>query len=136
MERVVSCYEAGRDGFWLHRALLSMGIENVVVDSSSIEVNRRSRRVKTDRVDAEKLLSQLIRFKNGEEKVWSVVRVPTPEQEDGRQLSRELGAHGRAHAPPQPASESVAAQGISVNVARPSSRNSVDDVVVTPMPPA
>jgi transposase len=88
--RVVSCYEAGRDGFWLHRALVSMGIENVVVDSSSIETNRRARRVKTDRVDAQKLLSQLIRFHNGEEKVWSVVRVPTPEQEDGRQLSREL----------------------------------------------
>lgn len=88
--RVVSCYEAGREGFWLHRALLAMGIENVVVDSSSIETNRRARRLKTDRVDVQKLLSQLIRFHNGEKKVWSVVRVPTPEQEDGRQLSREL----------------------------------------------
>ncbi len=55
--RVVSCYEAGRDGFWLHRYLLSLGIANLVVDSSSIEVNRRKRRAKTDRIDAGKLLS-------------------------------------------------------------------------------
>ena len=88
--RVASCYEAGREGFWLHRALVSMGIDNVVVDSSSIEVNRRSRRAKTDRLDAEKLLSLRIRSLHGEPKVWSVVRVPTPEQEDARQLSREL----------------------------------------------
>lgn len=88
--RVVSCYEAGRDGFWLHRFLLSQGIENRVVDSSSIEVNRRARRAKTDRLDAQKLLSQLIRFTQGE-KVFSVVRVPTCEQEDGRQGPRELG---------------------------------------------
>ena len=89
--RVVSCYEAGRDGFWLHRFLLSQGIENLVVDSSSIEVNRRARRAKTDRLDAQKLLSHLIRFTQGE-KVFSVVRVPTPEQEDGRQGPRELGS--------------------------------------------
>jgi len=88
--RVVSCYEAGRDGFWLHRFLISQGVENVVVDSSSLEVNRRARRAKTDRLDAEALVSRLIRFTQGEKKVWSVVRVPTPEQEDGRHLSREL----------------------------------------------
>lgn len=52
--RVVSCYEAGRDGFWLHRCLVHHGIENLVVDSSSIEVNRRRRRAKTDRLDVEK----------------------------------------------------------------------------------
>lgn len=90
--RVVSCYEAGRDGFWLHRWLLSQGVENRVVDSSSIEVNRRSRRAKTDRLDAQKLLTQLIRFTQGEEKAFSVLRVPSPEQEDFRQGPRELSS--------------------------------------------
>src|SRR6516165_435135 len=51
---VVSCYEAGRDGFWLHRWLTSHGIANVIVDSASIEVNRRRRRAKSDRLDAAK----------------------------------------------------------------------------------
>jgi transposase len=88
--RIVSCYEAGRDGFWLHRYLLSCGIDNVVVDSSSIEVNRRRRRAKTDRIDARKLLSMLMRYHGGERKLWSVVRVPSVEQEDGRNLNREL----------------------------------------------
>jgi len=88
--RVVSCYEAGRDGFWLHRFLLSRGVSNVVVDSSSIEVNRRSRRAKTDRLDAQKLLMMLIRHDLGEEgRVWSVVRVPSVEQEADRQLHRD-----------------------------------------------
>src|SRR5688572_20451145 len=71
--RVVSCYEIGREGFWLHRALISRGIENVVVDAASIEVNRRDRRAKTDRMDAEKLVRQLTRHCSGEERVWSVV---------------------------------------------------------------
>jgi len=88
--RIVSCYEAGRDGFWLHRYLLSHGVENVVVDSSSIEVNRRKRRAKTDRIDARKLLRMLMRYHGGERKLWSVVRVPSVEAEDGRQLGREL----------------------------------------------
>ena len=87
---VVCCYEAGRDGFWLHRFLLVQGIQNLVVDSSSIEVNRRQRRAKSDRLDAVKLVQQLIRWHNGEKKVWSVVHVPTVEQEDQRQLHREL----------------------------------------------
>jgi transposase len=90
--RVVSCYEAGRDGFWLHRALTQAGIENVVVDSASLEVNRRFRRVKTDRVDLGKLVTMLIRYQAGEQKVWRVVRVPSVEQEDGRQLHRELAS--------------------------------------------
>jgi transposase len=90
MAPVVSCYEAGRDGFWLHRHLESRGVQNVVVDSSSIEVNRRSRRAKTDRLDVRKLLHMLIRYGSGDRKVWSVVRVPTREEEDGRQLHREL----------------------------------------------
>jgi transposase len=90
--RIVSCYEAGRDGFWLHRYLLSCGIENIVVDSSSIEVNRRKRRTKTDRVDAGKLLQMLMRYHGGERALWSVVNVPSVESEDGRQLNRELEA--------------------------------------------
>ena len=62
---VVSCYEAGRDGFWLHRWLTSQGIANVIVDSASIEVNRRRRRAKSDRLDAAKLVSMLVRFHAG-----------------------------------------------------------------------
>jgi len=89
--RVRSCYEAGRDGFWLHRWLVEQGIDNIVVDSASIEVNRRARRAKTDRLDADKLLSMLLRYHGEEPRVWSVVRVPTPEQEDARRAHRELG---------------------------------------------
>ena len=88
--RVVSCYEAGRDGFWLDRYLRSEGIENVIVDAASIEVNRRARRAKTDRLDLGKLLTMLIRYHSSEPKVWHVVQVPTLEQEDRRQLHREL----------------------------------------------
>jgi transposase len=88
--RVISCYEAGRDGFWLHRALLAMGVENQIVDSSSIEVNRRQRRAKTDRLDAGKLVGMLWRWLWGDRKVWSVVRVPSVAEEDRRQLNREL----------------------------------------------
>ncbi len=87
---VQSCYEAGRDGFWLHRYLASRGIANSVVDSSSIEVNRRRKRAKTDRLDARKLVTMLIRAGGGEQKVWSVVNVPTPTAEDQRQVHREL----------------------------------------------
>jgi len=88
--RVVSCYEAGRDGFWMHRALLGMGVENQIVDSASIEINRRTRRAKTDRLDAGKLVTMLLRWLGGDRRVWSVVRVPSPEEEDRRQLHREL----------------------------------------------
>jgi len=89
---VASCYEAGRDGFWLHRYLINEGIDNIIVDSASLEVNRRRRKVKTDRVDAHKLLTMLVRYHNGEPKVWHIVQVPTVEQEDGRQLHRELAS--------------------------------------------
>lgn len=88
--RVVSCYEAGRDGFWLHRHLRSIGIENQVVDAASIEVSRRLRHVKTDRLDGERLLVKLMRYHMGERGGWSVVRVPSPEEEDARHLHREL----------------------------------------------
>jgi transposase len=68
---VVSCYEAGRDGFWIHRAVTSVGIANRVVDSASLEVNRRARRAKTDRLDALKLVMMLVRVASGERGVWS-----------------------------------------------------------------
>jgi transposase len=87
---VISCYEAGRDGFWLHRYLLAHGITNHVVDSSSIEVNRRARRTKTDRLDLGGLLSLLARYVQGDRRVWRVVRVPTVAEEDARQLPRTL----------------------------------------------
>jgi transposase len=87
--RVVSCYEAGRDGFWLHRQLVELGIANRVVDAASIEVSRRARRAKTDRLDAQALLEKLMRYEGGERRVWRVVRVPDPEWEDLRPLHRE-----------------------------------------------
>jgi transposase len=87
---IVSCYEAGRDGFWLHRFLQTRGIDNKVIDSASIEVNRRQRRAKSDWLDAAKLVSMLLRYQGGEKKVWRVVQVPDVCAEDGRQLHREL----------------------------------------------
>jgi len=89
---VVSCYEAGRDGFWIHRALVERGIQNRVVDSASIEVNRRARRAKTDRLDALKLATMLVRVCYGEKRVWSEVRVPMVSDEAARQVSRERTA--------------------------------------------
>ena len=94
---VVSCYEAGRDGFWIHRALLAQGIANRVVDSASIEVNRRARRAKTDRLDALKLVTMLVRVHQGERRVWSEVRVPTVAAEAARHLSRERTALTQEH---------------------------------------
>lgn len=87
--RVVSCYEAGRDGFWLHRWLASQGIENEVVDSASIERSRRARQAKTDRLDAESLLRLLRRYHGGERKALRVVRVPSEAEEDQRRRHRE-----------------------------------------------
>jgi transposase len=87
---IVSCYEAGRDGFWLHRCLTARGIGNVIVDSASIEVNRRKRRVKSDKLDANKLVNMLLRHHAGERKLWSVVWVPSVADEDQRQLHREM----------------------------------------------
>ena len=89
---VESCYEAGRDGFWIHRAVTQLGLRNRVVDSASIEVNRRARRAKTDRLDALKLVRMLVRVCYGERRVWSEVRVPTVADEAGRQVSRERTA--------------------------------------------
>src|ERR1017187_5245542 len=71
---VISCYEAGRDGFWLHRYLLSKGVQSLIVDAASIEVNRRKRRAKTNRLDAASLVVMLIRWHLGERKLWSIVQ--------------------------------------------------------------
>ena len=88
--KVHTCYEAGRDGWWLHRWLIEQGIDNIVVDAASIEVNRRARRAKTDRLDGDKLLVMLLRHHTGE-RVWSVLREPSAEAEDARRTHRELG---------------------------------------------
>src|SRR5438128_221442 len=87
---VVSCYEAGREGFWLHRFLQGHGITNHVVDSSSIEVNRRRRRAKSEGLAVRKLLSMLLRYAQGERQGWQVVKVPSVEAEDPRHLHRDL----------------------------------------------
>jgi len=87
---VVSCYEAGREGFWLHRFLQGHGITNHGVDSSAIELNRRRRRAKSDGLDVRKLLSLLMRYEQGERHVWQVVKVPSVEAEDHRYLHRDL----------------------------------------------
>src|SRR5262245_25769067 len=87
---VHSCHEAGREGFWPHRLLTRLGVTNLVVDSSSIEVPRRARRAKTDRVDGEKLLRLLVRYWRGEHDCWHVVQVPAPAVEDARHASRSV----------------------------------------------
>jgi transposase len=87
--RVVSCYEAGRDGFWLHRVLRGAGVENRVIDPTSLLVDRRARRVKTDRLDAEALLRALMAWHRGEPRVCATVRVPSPDEEDARRTTRE-----------------------------------------------
>lgn len=86
---IVSCYEAGRDGFWIHRALVDSGVENYVLDSASIEVSRRKKQVKTDRVDVIALLRLLMRYASGEKEAMHTVRVPTVSEEDERRLNRE-----------------------------------------------
>src|SRR6201981_379330 len=83
---IISCYEAGYDGFWLHRVLEAHGIHNHVLDPASLQVNRRARRPKTDRIDADRMVRALIRHLRGEPEACSVVRVPSPEQEDARRL--------------------------------------------------
>src|SRR6478736_8332509 len=86
---VMSCYEAGYDGFWLHRQLEAHGVHNHVLDPASLQVNRRARRPKTDRIDADRMVRALIRHLRGEPEACSVIRVPSPEQEDARRLHRE-----------------------------------------------
>jgi len=86
---VVSCYEAGYDGFWLHRLVTAAGITNLVFDPASIAVEQRARRAKTDRIDGERLLQTLMAHWRGEPRVVRIVRVPSVEQEDARRASRE-----------------------------------------------
>jgi transposase len=88
---VRSCYEAGRDGFWVHRLLSQEGIENLVVDSSSIEVNRRQRRAKTDRLDGLALCRKLVQYWSGDRHTWKVVHVPSEALEDARHAERGIG---------------------------------------------
>jgi transposase len=85
---VRSCYEAGRDGFWVHRLLATLAVENCVVDSSSIEVNRRARQAKTDPLDATRLLRMLLRYWSGERDLWHVCWVPSVAEEDVRHQTR------------------------------------------------
>lgn len=87
--RVVSCYEAGYDGFWLHRLLQAAGITNLVFDAASIAVEQRSRRAKTDRIDGELMLRTLMAYLRGEPRVVRIVRVPSVAAEDARRASRE-----------------------------------------------
>jgi transposase len=87
--QIISCYEAGRDGFWIHRALLAERITNHVIDSASIEVSRRKRHVKTDKVDVIAMLRLLIRFNSGEREALKAIRVPSIKEEDERRLHRE-----------------------------------------------
>ena len=87
--RILSCYEAGLDGHWLHRWLADNGVLNYEIDASSIEVNRRARRAKTDRIDLAQLMRSFLAYLRGEPRVCSMVRVPTPEDEDRKRRTRE-----------------------------------------------
>ena len=89
--RAIVIQEAGLDGFWIHRLLLAEGIESHVVDAASIAVDRRHRRAKTDAIDGETLLRTLMAWARGERRVCSMVRAPSPEEEDRRRLTRERG---------------------------------------------
>ena len=89
--KAIVIQEAGLDGFWIHRLLLADGIESHVVDAASIAVNRRHRRAKTDAIDGETLLRTLMAWARGERRVCSMVRAPSPEEEDRRRLTRERG---------------------------------------------
>lgn len=87
--QVLSCYEAGLDGHWLHRWLTTQGVINHEIDPSSIEVNRRARRAKTDRIDLEKMMRAFLAHLRGEPRVCSIIHVPTVEDEDRKRLTRE-----------------------------------------------
>jgi transposase len=87
--RILSCYEAGLDGHWLHRWLADQGVMSHIVDPSSIEVSRRGRRAKTDRIDLEKLMRAFLAYLRGEPRVCSMLHVPSAEDEDRKRSSRE-----------------------------------------------
>src|ERR1700747_646708 len=98
---ITLCYEVGHDAFWLARFLKARGIECLVIDPGSLQVNRRGRRVKTDRVDVKMLLRTLIAWRRGERHVWSLVRIPSVDEEDLRRSHRERGRLVREHQPDQ-----------------------------------
>ena len=98
--KAIVIQEAGLDGFWIHRLLLADGIESHVVDAASIAVNRRHRRAKTDAIDGETLLRTLMAWARGERRVCSMVRAPSPEEEDRRRLTRERGSSRNAFSTP------------------------------------
>lgn len=135
---IFSCYEAGREGFWLDRLLRQMSVVNLVVDSSSIEVDRRARRAKTDRLDAAKLISMLLRYWAGEKNLWSVVHVPTPEQEDGRHLQREIRTLKKEQTRlTNRVKGLLAGQGVAVRIGRGGFQDSVDAIRIwdgSPLP--
>lgn len=114
----ISCYEAGRDGFWLHRYLQSQGITNYVVDSASIEVSRRYRRVKTDRIDVTKLHSMLIRYVYGEAKLWRVLHIPDPKDEDDKRIGREIKRLKKERSAHTNRIKSLLMHGIKTNIGR------------------
>jgi transposase len=87
--RILSCYEAGLDGHWLHRWLTKQGVISYVVDPSSIEVNRRARRAKTDRIDVNKLMRTFLAYLRGEPQACSMLHVPSVEDEDRKRRTRE-----------------------------------------------
>ena len=89
---IIVIQEAGLDGFWIHRVLQAEGIESHVVDPASIATSRRRRRAKTDKIDGETLVRALLAYKRGEPRVCAMLRVPTPEEEDRRRISRERKA--------------------------------------------
>jgi transposase len=87
--RILSCYEAGYDAHWLHRWLTDQGVMNYEIDPSSIEVNRRARRAKTDRIDLAKLMRTFLSYLRGEPRACGMVRVPSVEDEDRKRRTRE-----------------------------------------------
>ena len=127
---VRSCNEAGHDGFWLHRRLRAAGVRNVVVEPTSLLVDRRARRVKTDRIDAGTLLRALVADARGDRGVWRLVRVPTPEQEEARRLHRKrrrLVRERVAHT--NRIRGLLAAQGIFLHLLRAGRRERLDALV-------
>jgi transposase len=135
---VRSCYEAGRDGFWLHRWLTAHGILNVVVDAASIERTGRAKHVKTDRIDAEALLRLVIDWREGRKRV-RIVRVPSVAEEDARQPDRELAAaKGALTAIRNRISGLLIAQGVRVSASalRRTAVQTLRGWDGTPLPPA
>src|SRR5579872_3520969 len=86
---ILCCYEAGYEGFWLYRQLTAAGLRVLVIDPSSLLVNRRAKRAKTDRIDAKAMIRALMAYNRGEDQVLSAVQVPSTAQEDHRRLVRE-----------------------------------------------